>query len=62
MYSTGVKGRIQVTRKVYERTYDVFKFEERRGVSVKGKGTMVTYLVSSKKKTKTEEKISPLQK
>ncbi|EFC42187.1 membrane bound adenylate/guanylate cyclase with PAS domain [Naegleria gruberi] len=47
MESTGVPGRIQLSRSTYERTYDLFEFEERK-VSVKGKGECKTYLVKEK--------------
>ena len=48
MESTGVSGRIQVSRPTYERVHDLFEFEERECVEVKGKGTMKTYLLSAK--------------
>jgi guanylate cyclase len=45
MESHGLPGTIQVTRRVYERLRDRYEFEERRSVSVKGKGDMTTYLL-----------------
>jgi PAS domain S-box-containing protein len=45
MESTGVPGRIQVSRQTYECIHDIFLFEERYNVEVKGKGSMSTFLV-----------------
>ncbi len=45
MESTGIPGKIQVSRQTYERVHDLFEFEEREGVEVKGKGTVSTYIV-----------------
>jgi len=45
MESTGVPGRVQVTRATYERLSDEFEFEERGVVSVKGKGEIETWLL-----------------
>ena len=51
MESTGVPGRIQISRTTYERVYDLgFEFEERQ-VEVKGKGQMQAYLVNAKHHT-----------
>ncbi|KAG2385646.1 hypothetical protein C9374_003461 [Naegleria lovaniensis] len=48
MESTGVPGRIQISRSTYERVYDLgFEFEERH-VDVKGKGLMQSYLLKAK--------------
>ncbi|KAG2375198.1 hypothetical protein C9374_010202 [Naegleria lovaniensis] len=47
MESTGIPGRIQVTRQTYERVYDLFEFDERKGVEVKGKGTLTTYMLKA---------------
>jgi len=48
MESTGVPGRIQVSRTTYERVHDLgYKFKEKE-VEVKGKGIMKTYLLSKK--------------
>lgn len=49
MESTGVPGRVQVSRTTYERVHDLgFEFEEREGIQVKGKGLMKTYLLAAK--------------
>ncbi|EFC40737.1 predicted protein [Naegleria gruberi] len=49
MESTGVPGRIHMSRSTYERVHDLgFKFEERDEIMVKGKGKMKTYLLHSK--------------
>ncbi|KAG2373717.1 hypothetical protein C9374_011806 [Naegleria lovaniensis] len=49
MESTGVPGRIHISRSTYERVHDLgFEFEEREGIQVKGKGLMKTYLLASK--------------
>jgi PAS domain S-box-containing protein len=45
MESTGLPGRIQVSRSTYERVHDLFEFEERYDIEVKGKGTMTTYVL-----------------
>jgi len=45
MESTGVPGKIQVTRSVYERLKDGFEFEGRGLVSVKGKGEIEAWLL-----------------
>ncbi|HCH64727.1 MAG: hypothetical protein CL927_01270 [Deltaproteobacteria bacterium] len=45
MESTGVAGRIQVTRAFVEATEGAFVFEPRQGVVIKGKGEMTTYLL-----------------
>jgi class 3 adenylate cyclase len=45
MESTGVPGRIQVTRSVYERLHETFEMEERGTVQVKGKGEIATWLL-----------------
>ncbi len=38
---------MQCSRAVYERCHDIFEFEERTGVQVKGVGEMAAYLVIS---------------
>ncbi|NET55605.1 MAG: PAS domain-containing protein [Symploca sp. SIO2E6] len=43
MESSGVPGKIQVTRETYERLQDKFVLEERGEIKVKGKGEMTTY-------------------
>ncbi len=45
MESTGVPGQIQVTRSVYERLKDGYKFESRGVVQVKGKGEIEAWLL-----------------
>lgn len=49
MESTGIPGRIQCSRETYSRVHDVFSFEERPNVQVKGKGTLTTYLFIGEK-------------
>jgi adenylate cyclase 9 len=49
MYSTGVHGRIQVTKATAELLSEKFDFEHRGSVFVKGKGDLETYLVVRKK-------------
>ncbi|HET7770521.1 MAG TPA: adenylate/guanylate cyclase domain-containing protein [Chloroflexota bacterium] len=46
MESHGVPGRIQVTEAAYERLKDVYRFEPRGMIDVKGKGLMRTFLLS----------------
>lgn len=45
MESHGVPGRIQVSQSVYNRVKDLFNFEERGHMDIKGKGRMKTYLL-----------------
>jgi class 3 adenylate cyclase len=45
MESTGVPGRIQVTRETVERLGDEFEFEPRGVVDVKGKGQIETWFL-----------------
>jgi class 3 adenylate cyclase len=45
MESTGIPGRIQVTEATYTLLKDLFEFEERGPIEVKGKGQMPVYLV-----------------
>jgi len=49
MESHGVAGGIQVTAATYEKLRDQYDFKERGVVLVKGKGEMVTYLLTGKK-------------
>ncbi|CAH8576707.1 unnamed protein product [Schistosoma rodhaini] len=49
MYSTGLKGRIQVTEAVAKRLESRYIFEYRGEVFVKGKGNMKTYLLVSRR-------------
>jgi len=48
MESQGLPGAIQVTQDVYERLRDRYLFLPRGEISVKGKGTMQTYLLTSR--------------
>jgi class 3 adenylate cyclase len=45
MESSGVPGRIQVTRSVYDQLKDKFEFESRGVIQVKGKGEIETWLL-----------------
>jgi class 3 adenylate cyclase len=45
MESTGVPGRLQVSRATYERLADEFEFEHRGMVEVKGKGQLETWFL-----------------
>jgi guanylate cyclase len=45
MQSHAPAGAIQVTERTYERLADGFDFQRRRGVAVKGKGELTTYLL-----------------
>ncbi|EFC50220.1 predicted protein [Naegleria gruberi] len=47
MESTGIPGRIHISRSTYERIYDLYEFEE-RSIEVKGKGMCQTYLLKEK--------------
>ena len=48
MESNSLPGRIQMSRKTYERVFDLeFTFEE-RSIAVKGKGILQTYLLDNK--------------
>jgi class 3 adenylate cyclase len=49
MESTGVPGRIQVTRETYERLRGDFDFERRGIVSVKGKGDIETWFLTGRR-------------
>ncbi|CAH1777194.1 unnamed protein product [Owenia fusiformis] len=49
MYSTGARGKIQVTEDTKNIMEDVFEFEYRGEIFVKGKGDMKTYLLVKKK-------------
>ncbi len=49
MESTGVEGRIQVPRNVFERLDHDFAFEERGEVHIKGKGMMRTWFLVGRK-------------
>jgi adenylate cyclase len=45
MESTGIPGRVQVTRETYERLKDEFEFEPRGRIAVKGKGEIETWFL-----------------
>jgi class 3 adenylate cyclase len=45
MESTGLPSRIQVTNETYERLRDVFEFERRGAIEVKGKGEVETWFL-----------------
>jgi adenylate cyclase len=49
MESTGIPNRIQVSQSTYEALKDLYHFEERKNVSVKGRGEMTTFVFLSKK-------------
>jgi class 3 adenylate cyclase len=49
MESHGITGCIQVTAETYEILKDKYTFEKRGAIQVKGKGYMVTYLMTGKK-------------
>jgi class 3 adenylate cyclase len=52
MESHGVPGAIQVTQDVYERLQDRFVFQPRGEIPVKGKGNMMTYLLTGHRENK----------
>ena len=54
MESHGVSGQIQVTEDVVRALKDRYDFEKRGEVPVKGKGTLKTYWLVGKKKSRTE--------
>ncbi len=49
MESQGLPGCIQVSAATYERLQNDYLFEERSPIQVKGKGEMITYLLTGKK-------------
>ncbi|HEY9748144.1 MAG TPA: adenylate/guanylate cyclase domain-containing protein [Allocoleopsis sp.] len=49
MESHGLPGRIQVTETSYQRLQNLYSFEERGLIAIKGKGLMKTYLLKAKK-------------
>jgi len=59
MESTGVPGRIQVTRETYERLCDDFEFERRGPIEVKGKGTIETWFLVGRRSNDIEEMAVP---
>ncbi|VEL38014.1 unnamed protein product [Protopolystoma xenopodis] len=60
MYSTGQKGRIQVTQAVAERLQPWYAFEYRGEVFVKGKGNMKTYLLVGKRPHQSSNALTSL--
>ena len=48
MESKGIPGRIQVSRKTYERVYDIFEFDEVKGLEIKPSVVVSTYLLKEK--------------
>jgi class 3 adenylate cyclase len=49
METHGLPGQIQTTQAVYDRLRDQFDFQKRGVVDVKGRGQMVTYLLTRRK-------------
>lgn len=49
MESHGLPGTIQVTQDVHDRLRDYYQFQPRGEISVKGKGAMLTYLLTGRK-------------
>ena len=49
MESHGIPGYIQVTAVTYELLKDLYWFEERGPIQIKGKGEMITYLLTGSK-------------
>lgn len=49
MESQGIAGSIQVAPATYQLLRDMYQFEERGEIDVKGKGAMVTYLLTGRK-------------
>ncbi|MDY7012050.1 MAG: adenylate/guanylate cyclase domain-containing protein [Cyanobacteriota bacterium] len=45
MESQGIPGQIQVSESTYQLLQDKYKFEERGGLNIKGRGMMTTYLL-----------------
>ncbi len=50
MESQGIAGSIQVAPATYQRLRDMYQFEERGEIDVKGKGAMVTYWLTGRKR------------
>ena len=48
MESQGVSGCIQVTEVTYQLLKDKYQFDSQREIDIKGKGKMVTYLLTGK--------------
>jgi adenylate cyclase len=51
MESHGIANAIQVTEQTYERLKDLYRFQKRGIIDVKGKGPMTTYLLIGRNKT-----------
>nr|WP_290225172.1 adenylate/guanylate cyclase domain-containing protein [Trichocoleus desertorum] len=49
MESHGLPGRVQVTETTYQHLQNLYSFEERGLVEIKGKGLMKTYLITGRK-------------
>jgi len=59
MESHGLPGTIQVTERTYEQLRGSFALESRGTIEVKGKGPMVTYLLTGRRETSlTDEYLS----
>ncbi|HEY9665876.1 MAG TPA: adenylate/guanylate cyclase domain-containing protein, partial [Coleofasciculaceae cyanobacterium] len=56
MESQGIDGAIQVTATTYELLQDKYLFEERGVIFVKGKGDMMTYLLTGRQFDRKEAK------
>ena len=63
MESTGIPGKIQVSRNTYVYLYDKYIFKERELENVKGVGKMKAYIFETRKVpiTETVNKINELQ-
>ena len=59
MESHGVPGSIQVSEATYEATKDLFEFETRGTITVKGKGEMLTYFLL-RRRPLAEERVAAL--
>lgn len=51
MESYGVSDEIQATKEIYNKLKDTYSFRKRGIIEVKGKGSMLTYFLSGKKKS-----------
>lgn len=54
MESTGIPGKIQVSRDTYAYLYDKYAFKERELENVKGVGNMKAYIFESRKVPKSD--------
>jgi class 3 adenylate cyclase len=59
MESHGVPGQIQVSEDTFELTKDIFEFESRGTITVKGKGEMRTHLLLRRRPLAEERQASP---